>query len=490
MSDNGFNTPLHPGFVEVPDDEIEAAAEALAPKPNGKAPRPIVSRQDYMQTARTWLKYEFMVGNKRTLHFWRGDFWQWTGTHYAAIPADDMKGMAWQFLEGCDVHGEKNTLLGYQPKGSRVADVLGALAALTGLSASIETPAWLDGRKTSTAGMIAMQNGVLDIRSRKLHPHNPALFATWALDFPYEKHAAEPAEWLRFLASVWPDDQESIDTLQEMIGYLVSGDTRQQKAFLIVGPRRSGKGTIGRIVQELMGAASRCSPTLSSLAGPFGLQQLIGKPLALISDARISGRADQAVIVENMLRITGEDALSVDRKFKEAWAGLLPTRFLLMTNELPRLMDTSGALAGRFVTLVMSVSFYGREDLKLMERLLTELPAILIWALDGYQRLTERGAFVEPESSRELVEEMEELGSPIGAFVKHRCVVGVGLQSPKGALYGAYNSWCADQGQIHIVTEGEFGRSLLAAVPGIKPTRPTSPSGKRYNAYSGIGLLS
>jgi hypothetical protein len=31
-------------------------------------------------------------------------------------------------------------------------------------------------------------------------------------------------------------------------------------------------------------------PTLSSLGGEFGLQPLIGKPLAVVSDARFSGR--------------------------------------------------------------------------------------------------------------------------------------------------------------------------------------------------------
>ena len=499
MSGNGF-TPLHPGFVEVPDDDLEDDLEqpkangSAKPngkaKANGKAARPMVDRKDYMATARLWLRDHFTVTGKRTLHHWRGDFWQWTGTHYAAIPAEETKGMAWRFLDGCDVYGGKDEPpLPYKPKGENVTNLLGALAALTGLSTSVEAPAWISGSKRGAKGLIPMLNGVLDIKTRKLQAHDPALFATWALDFPFEPHPAPPAEWLAFLATCWPDDQESIDALQEIIGYLVSGDTRQQKAFMLVGPRRSGKGTIGRIVQELMGSASRCSPTLASLAGPFGLQQLIGKPLALISDARLSGRADQAVIVENLLRITGEDALSVDRKFKEAWAGQLPTRFFMMSNELPRLTDASGALASRFVTLVMTISHFGREDLGLIDRLTPELPAILAWALDGYRRLVERGAFAEPESSRELVEELQDLSSPVAAFVKHRCVVGAGMEAAKGVLYREWKSWAVERGHLHITNEATFGRDLLAAVPGIKPVRATSKTGERYTAYSGIGLL-
>jgi putative DNA primase/helicase len=54
---------------------------------------------------------------------------------------------------------------------------------------------------------------------------------------------AEPLEWLSFLARLWPDDAQSIDALQEIFGYVLTSDTSQQKAFLIVGPPRSGKGT-------------------------------------------------------------------------------------------------------------------------------------------------------------------------------------------------------------------------------------------------------
>ena len=61
--------------------------------------------------------------------------------------------------------------------------------------------------------------------------------------------------------------------------------------------------------------------------------------------------------------------------------GKLETRFVILTNELPRLTDASGALASRFITLVLTESFYGREDLGLTDKLAGELPGILNWAL-------------------------------------------------------------------------------------------------------------
>jgi putative DNA primase/helicase len=59
--------------------------------------------------------------------------------------------------------------------------------------------------------------------------------------------------WLDFLNDLWPDDAESIDTLQEIAGYLLTARTDLQKFFMIIGPPRSGKGTIIRVLTALLG---------------------------------------------------------------------------------------------------------------------------------------------------------------------------------------------------------------------------------------------
>jgi hypothetical protein len=123
------------------------------------------------------------------------------------------------------------------------------------------------------------------------------------------------------------------------------------------------------------------APTLTSMSSKLGLQPLIGKPLALISHARIHG--SHSVVVERLLSISGEDAITIDRKNREAWTGTLPTRIVIATNELPRLGDASGALASRMIILNTPESFYGRENHDLTDNLMEELPGIFNWALDS-----------------------------------------------------------------------------------------------------------
>ena len=75
--------------------------------------------------------------------------------------------------------------------------------------------------------------------------------------------------------------------LQEYIGYILSGRTDMQKMLLLIGPTRSGKGTIARMLAALVGRGHVVGPTLASLGTNFGLSPLLGRPLAVVSDARL-----------------------------------------------------------------------------------------------------------------------------------------------------------------------------------------------------------
>jgi putative DNA primase/helicase len=257
---------------------------------------------------------------------------------------------------------------------------------------------------------------------------------------------------------------------------------------MLVGPKRSGKGTIARVARKLIGEETVCGPTPSSLSMNFGLWPLLGKTAAIISDARLSGRTDAATVTERLLSISGEDALTIDRKHLPPVTTKLATRFMILTNELPRLGDASGALTGRMILLRPTESWYGREDIKLTDRLLDELPGILAWAIVGWQRLRERGHFVQPEDGREMLEELDNLSSPVGAFVVEKCLVEPCARVSIDMIFEAWKSWCLINGKREPGTIQTFGRDLRAAVPSIKRNRPRDDEGSRYRGYEGIGL--
>ncbi len=439
-----------------------------------------------MAVARRWAENWQHPSGTHTLRYRNGEWLHWCGTHYIVVEDKWISKLLYETLENVFT-GKPGSAVPWAPTRSRIADVKDALQAVLMIPATEREPGWLNGTPDSL--IIPCANGLLDAGTRQLYAHTPQYFCRSSVPFSYDPAAPEPVNWLAFLGELWPGDDASTGCLQEMAGYILSRRTDLHKAFLIVGPARGGKGTIARVLSALLGEGV-CGPLLSSLGTRFGLENLLGKSLAIIADIRLSPKTDLSTLAERLLAITGEDALDAERKYEgKNVHGRLNVRFMMMANELPRFQDVSGALATRFVVLKLTQSWLGREDLGLYGKLAPELPGILNWALDGLDRLTRQGHFTEPESASDLVEALAESASPLKMFIRDKCETGTEYEIDCTALYAAWKGWCITSGREHIETIQQFGVSLRAADPGITMTRPRE-GGERIRKYQGISLRS
>jgi putative DNA primase/helicase len=419
------------------------------------------------------------------LVFWQDAWWYWARGRYREITGSEIRSKVSTFLN------RSYFKVGQQAIGN----TLDQLQSQSLIAYSIDPPAWLTGRNEwAPRDILVCRNKLLHLPSWIAgKPYTttptPTLFSISGLDFHFDENAPEPKRWFRFLTELWDADSEAREALQLWFGYCLTPNTQQQKFLSLFGPKRSGKGTIIRVLTALVGKDNVAAPTLSSFSTNFGLWPLVGKMLAVISDARLSGRADSAVIVERILSITGEDAITVDRKFAAPVTTTFPTRIMLVSNELPRLPDASGALVSRMIVLPLTKTWFGHEDKDLTQDLLAELPGILWWSMDGWRRLQTRGELLQPASGAEMLTELEEIGSPIGTFVRDRCTVAPDLTIPRQDLYAAYQVWSEERGRRHTEDAAGFGRGLRAVVPSLRSTQPRV-EGKQTRLYAGIGLRS
>lgn len=395
---------------------------------------------------------------RRGLHlrFWRGDWYDWQGTHYDVLDTADVRHLVQTTTEPCWYDDDERGPQPWNPDTPSINKVVDAMG---------HGPAFVATRADAES-CIALTNCVLDARTFAPAPHTPARFNTWALPYAYDPAAACP-QWLAFLGQVIPDVESQV-LLQQWFGYMISGRTDLQKILSLFGARRSGKGTILRVLNAFIGKRNVASQTLETLAGQFGRESLIGKTLLQITDANWKVR-DLPSACDALKAISGEDDAGVPRKNRTDWQGTLMTKIVLVANEEPRFNDPSGALLERMIHIEFTRTFAGQEDIGLTARLLTELPGVFNWALAGLVSLNAMGRLIVPAASRAHAEEIELTTSPVAGFLRDRCVYvdpAACVATYLDDLYVAYARWAARVGRVRPSERDVFARDLYSATRG------------------------
>jgi P4 family phage/plasmid primase-like protien len=357
------------------------------------------------------------------------------------------------------------------------------------LCTAASEPDWFERAPTG----LAFRNGFLRIVADggwRLEHLTPEHRATRMLPFDFDSavRAENVSCWLEFIRSVWPNDDQAIRLLHEMLGYLLSGDTSAQKIFLLLGPPRSGKGTITKLLGRILGEA--CAPfKVADLDYRFALEHLTTATVAVDPDVRRSkgiGR-DEGKIVERLLAISSGDRLDVPRKGIGSLKMVLRCRMVLCSNPPFSVRDVGAALSTRIVILPFHISHLGREILDLDERLGRELPGIVALAVQAYAAMCGTGRrFTEPTSAAELRQEVELGETPLREFFDEWCDFSdQGARTPSAALYAAVQQWASETG-----SSAPSLRSVGSALKqkGVGRMRPGSASAGRRQPYHYVGV--
>lgn len=466
--------------VGLDDFIVNHGVEALQQVIREAEPAEVPPLPNCLDAAAMIVDEEFTSPAGVTLRWYHDEFFAFHDTKYVPIPESELQNSTILWL---DKRGLKAT-----PRFA--ADVVKCLAALVRIPFDVGFPAFLDGRIGSPSHTVAFRNGLLDLTDLggdfRLHPHSPQWFSTSCLPYDFDQHATCES-FVGFLKEVLRDE-DRILLLQEWFGLCLTHDTSFQKLLMMVGPKRSGKGTVLRILQYVIGVDNCASPSLGSLASEFGLWQLIGKSVAMFPDAHLGHRADSVRVLETIKSVVGEDSVSINRKNLPYLCNTrLRTRFIITVNELPRFSDASDAFGARLCLLPFDTSFADRMDRGLEAALKMEAAGILLWAFCGLRRLKEQDGFTEPLASVELLANYRRVVSPVTGFVEDWCETGPGLNGSCDDLYAAWCSWCSDNGH-NSGSKSTFGTHLSAAFPNIRRFRRRLNSGGREYFYEGMAL--
>jgi putative DNA primase/helicase len=377
------------------------------------------------------------------------------------------------------------------PKTNDVNEVVGALERQNHVApGTISPPFFLSGEydwsMIDALNVISCRNGLLDITTRTRYDSTPQFFTRTALPIEYDADAS-PVRWLTFLDEVLGGDVELILLLQQMFGYLITSDTSYQKIFYFRGVSNSGKSTIMRVLDALIGERNICNPTIFDLADKNTLNDMTACTLAKITDMNTDVKQDVSKAASSMNAISGEDPVHVFRKFKDGINVRMKVRFLLSGNQFPNFGEHATALKRRLLVIPFNISFADRADPDLSAKLIAELPGILNWALDGLASLRDARRFIEPDASLRAKEEIMNSGDPLRSFVYEECELGFDFQVSKDELFRRYQLHCQTIGAKMPLAKPKFIAALKTAFNGVRPAR-LGGDGGREQAMVGIRL--
>jgi P4 family phage/plasmid primase-like protien len=442
--------------------------------------------------AGNWLKQEKTVDGKLILRSFRKGFVQFNGQCYEEIPDELVHGDLYRYLSNKKYLHTNGSIQPYKASRAKIYDIRDACNAFCPVDA--EPPVWLNGDKNNPdpRRLVAFLNGVLDIDEYVkgnvvLHKPDPDLFTFSVLPYNFNKDA-DCMVWIKFLNEIFSGDQDKIKLLQQWFGYNLVPDNSFEKLMLLEGKIRAGKGTILETLRAMLGDRNCCVSSFESLSHQFGYQPLMGKLAAIMGDARSLLRKECSdVTLEKILRVTGGDPVSVNRKgISELPMIRLCCRFTIAMNELPAFTDNSRALESRLNVLEFTNSYFGKEDTSLKPRLikLASEGAIVNWALEGLKSLYAEGRFIFPMSSQSVMHTFRSLTSPMPTFLETCVDVGLTSWESTEFLYDVWCWWCRKEGR----PEGlklTFMRSLMSTLPSIRMSRPRK-GGSQIKVLCGI----
>ena len=336
---------------------------------------------------------------------------------------------------------------------------------------------------------IHLQNGVYHLADGTFQ--ETRLFCQNRLPVRYDPKAASPERWLTFLHDLL--DDADIPTLQEYLGYCLIPSTKGQKMMLIVGKGGEGKSRIGLVLKRLMGDAASNGSVQKVENNRFARADL-ERRLLMIDDDMDMNALPKTNYIKTI--VTAEAKLDLERKGVQSYQRDIYARFLCFGNgALTSLYDHSDGFFRRQLILTTKDKPTDRvDDPFLVEKMCTELEGILLWCLEGLQRLLRNNYTftVSPKaaanvdtikrSSNNVIDFMESEG-----YFRFKADYSISSKD----FYDIYKLWCEDNA-CHSVSAIRFSAELRQNDRryNIESTNNIYlPGGRRVRGFVGIEPL-
>jgi putative DNA primase/helicase len=295
--------------------------------------------------------------------------------------------------------------------------------------------------------LLGTPGGTVDLRTGELHfPSREDFITKQTLVTPAEAGTPCPI-WREFLDQVTCGDRELRRYIQQMFGYALTGDVREECIFFLFGHGANGKGTLLRTVARVMGDYAVASDMATFTVGkydrhPTELAKLAGARMVTATETE-RGRTWAWSRIKELTgnerpisaRFMRRDFFEFDGTFKLVFAG----------NHKPHLPSTDEATARR-MNLLPFLFTATEPDNTLKEALVAEYPAILRWAIDGCLDWQANG-LLRPDCVVEATQEYLDEQDLFSQWVDAECTTGLYDTDTHKSLFGSWTAFAIANGE-------------------------------------------
>jgi len=300
---------------------------------------------------------------------------------------------------------------------------------------------------------IPVLNGILNVNTLEMKEFDPNRIFFSKINAEYNPDAKCPMID-KFLRDVLKDESD-VSVFYELAGFGLLKEYKFEKAFMMVGEGRNGKGKSIELLKRLFGISNCCSVPLSSMvADSFFISEMFGKLFNLAGDISNQDLKDTSMFKS----LTGRDLINAHRKFHTDISFENYAKMVFACNELPMVYDMSRGFWDRWVLLDYPYTFVSEDeynqtddksfvkirDASIVDKITTdeEMSGLLNEALFGLNRLTLTGSFSSSRGTNEVKSTWIRKSNSFMAFCYDNVEQDCESIISKGELRMAYSNYC------------------------------------------------
>lgn len=335
--------------------------------------------------------------------------------------------------------------------------------------------------------LLNLRNGILNLQTGELVPHDPSYLMTRMLGAGFEPTATCP-EFEKFLVRALPDEAMR-NYIQRALGYSLLGDVDQRSIFWIFGPPGTGKSTLMDTIRYVFGdygltAAAGAFRAKGKDHGPSNdLHSLRGKRFVTTSETAESTSFDEDLLK----RLSGRDQVTSRALYQEFQEWTPQCALWMATNNAPRFNSDDDAIWRRTKLIPFHTVFTGEGEVKDLARsvLANEADGILNWLLAGLADYQANG-LGEPGEVKEMADEQRVQSDSVARFIDDKITDGILVLEPgrevrTSELFAMYLEWAKQMGERPLGSR-RFNNRVLTSLPGLESLRS-----KGYPHWGGLG---